>query len=244
MFWRSVCAGLGALCLGFAAEAQQTTVITAADLAEPTSRYAHGVLGDAIEWGALTLKTRTADGAGRTVTIRLPETRVFEDIEARLVTVENGAAPKVMVVESDLGQGARLSLYDETGLVAATPFIGRPNRWLAPIGAADLDGDGAIELAYVDRPHLAKTIRVWRFDGAKLVPVADLAGFTNHRIGEDTIAGGMRSCDGGAEMIVADAGWSRIYAIRFDGTGFLSTDLGPHKGRSSFAAALACEPVD
>ena len=35
---------------------------------------------------------------------------------------------------------------------------------LAPLGAADLDGDGKIELAYIDRPHLAKILRIWRFD--------------------------------------------------------------------------------
>ena len=44
-------------------------------------------------------------------------------------------------------QGARLAIYDETGLVSATPYIGRSNRWLAPLGAGDLDGDGNIELA-------------------------------------------------------------------------------------------------
>jgi hypothetical protein len=56
--------------------------------------------------------------------------------------------------------------------LASTPWIGQRFRWLAPVAAADLDGDGAMELAYVDRPHLARTLRVWRiaFDGPAAPP--------------------------------------------------------------------------
>jgi len=207
--------------------------------AEPTTRYAHGVLGDAIEYGALEL---TLAGAGK-VTIRLPETRVFEDLAPRLADLDGDNTDEVIVVESDAGQGARLADYEETGLVAATPFIGRANRWLAPIGAADLDGDGKVEISYVDRPHLARTIMVWRFENDTLRLVGKLPGYTNHRIGEDTIAGGIRTCGAGPEMIVADANWGALHAVTFDGATFAAKRLGPHKGRSSFKTALACKPL-
>jgi hypothetical protein len=55
-----------------------------------------------------------------------------------------------------------LTPWPDVRLLAATPHIGSANRWLAPIGAADLDGDGRVEIAYVDRPHLARTLRIWR----------------------------------------------------------------------------------
>ena len=58
--------------------------ITRAELAEPTARYDHAVLGDALEWGALHLWLE----GGERRTIRLPETRVFEDIEARLADLD------------------------------------------------------------------------------------------------------------------------------------------------------------
>ena len=77
-------------------------------------------------------------------------------------------------------------------LVAATPNIGQRNRWLAPVAAADLDGDGATEIAYVDRPHLARRLRIWRFEGGSLTEIAALPGLTNHRIGEAFITGGLR----------------------------------------------------
>ncbi|MEO0831140.1 MAG: VCBS repeat-containing protein, partial [Pseudomonadota bacterium] len=144
------------------------------------------------------------------------------------------------VVESQAQTGASLVVYDETGKVAATPHIGTSFRWLAPIGAADLDGDGFVELAYIDRPHLAKTLRVWRFSRGKLQPVASLAGLTNHRIGEDFITGGVRDCSGQPELITADAGWQRIVATRLERGILNSSDVAPFRGQASVNRALRC----
>ncbi|MGB5556858.1 MAG: VCBS repeat-containing protein [Paracoccaceae bacterium] len=212
--------------------------ITTARYTDPTPRYDHGILGDAIEWGALEM---TSD-QGRRLRVTLPDTRVFEDTEPRVVDLDGDGAAEVITVETDLAKGARLVIYGPKGLIAATPHIGATHRWLAPIGAADLDGDGFTELAYVDRPHLAKTIRVWRFRNAALTHVADLPGFTNHRIGEDNIAGGIRTCTGPPEMIVADANWSQIHAVTYTNGRFQARALGPHQNRASFAAAMACKP--
>ncbi len=210
--------------------------ISAARYTEPTTRYAHGVLGDAIEHGALELTLH--DGSRRV--IRLPQERVFEDTEPRLADVDGDGRPEVIVVEAHLDQGARLSVYTAQGLLAATPYIGTANRWLAPVAAADLDGDGAVELAYIDRPHLARTLRIWRFTGGALREIAALDGLTNHRIGERDIAGGLRDCGSGPEMIVARADWQRLMAVTFDADSLRARDIGPHEGRQSFAAALAC----
>jgi hypothetical protein len=219
------------LCLARAAEAQ----VVSAVYEQPTDRYAHGILGDSIEWGALSM--RLVDG--RRVRIVLPEDRVFEDTAPRVADVDVDGAAEVVVVESSVTQGSRLAVYGPAGLIAATPFIGQANRWLAPVGAADLDGDGRVEIAYVDRPHLAKTLRIWRFAGSRLTEVAAAPGYTNHRIGERDIAGGIRDCGAGPEMIVADAEWRQVVAVRFDGR-LNVRPLGPHSGRESFAAAMAC----
>lgn len=95
-------------------------------------------------------------------------------------------------------------------------------------------------MAYVDRPHLAKTIRVWRFAGGNLIPVANAAGFTNHRIGEDFISGGMRQCGDGPEMILATANWRDVVAVRFDGAVFTQRTVSAIRGPQSFKAALSC----
>ncbi len=143
--WQRAIAAL-LLVAGQGASADPAPAILAADYAEPTTRYTHGILGDAVEWGALRPRVKDcADCTPRQILLRLPQHRVFEDVAPRVVELGTGT-PLVMVVESDLSQGARLAIYDAAGLVTATPFIGTRNRWLAPIGAADLDGDGRRDL--------------------------------------------------------------------------------------------------
>ena len=228
---------LAALCFAAISAATSLTAgVQSAKYSEPTTRYAHGILGDAIEYGALVLTT----DAGAQLTLRLPETRVFEDLAPRLIDVDLDGENEVVVIESSLSQGARLAIYDETGLLSATPYIGRSNRWLAPLGAADLDGDGRVELAYIDRPHLAKTLRIWRFEDGALRHLADLPGLTNHKIGEDFISGGIRTCEGTPEIITANSAWTSIIATTFQGDGFKSRDLGPFTGPASLKAATRC----
>ncbi len=224
-------AGLGLMAAPVMAE------ITSARYTEETSRYAHGVLGDAIEYGTLELTLR----GGKRLAITLPQDRVFEDISPRLMDMDGDGAPAVIVVESSQTGGARLAIYDENGLRAATPHIGQRNRWLAPIGAADLDGDGHVEVAYIDRPHLAKTLRVWRYKDGVLTEVANKAGLTNHRIGEDFISGGIRDCGDGPEMITVNANWSEVMATGFDGKTLSPRVLGPFKNQTSLKRALDCK---
>ena len=204
---------------------------------DPTTRYAHGVLGDTIEHGTLAITLRS----GVIRRFKLSENAVFEDTAPRIADVTGDGFAEVIAVESEQSNGARLAVYDATGRIAATPFIGTRFRWLAPVGAADLDGDGKIELAYVDRPHLAKTLRIWRFDQGDLVQVANLAGLTNHRIGEMDIAGGIRSCATVPEMIVASADWSELKALRFRDGQITARVIGSDTSRAAFARAMACE---
>lgn len=191
-----------------AAQAQER--IAGATLAAPTERYDHGVLGDAVEWGALDI---VMAGGGR-VTLTLPQSRVFEDIEARLADLDGDGHPEVVVVETDLTRGASLAVYGARGRIAATPFLGQRHRWLAPAGIADFDGDGQVEVAYVDRPHLLAELVFVRLDGDRLVETMRLAGLTNHRIGDAFISGGVRDCGAGLELVLASKDWSQVMRVR------------------------------
>ena len=225
-----------ALCLWLPAQAASAQDIARADYAVPTTRYAHGVLGDAVEWGALRLTL--ADG--RRLTMILPGHLVFEDTAPRLADLDGDGAPEVITVESSLTKGARLAVYGPKGRIAVTPHIGQRNRWLAPIGAADMDGDGAIEIAYIDRPHLAKTLRLWRYHKGQLTEIATKRGLTNHKIGWDHVPGGIRQCGGAPEIITANGDWSRIMATRLTGTALTSRPIAPYTGPESLDVALTC----
>ncbi len=229
------------LCLWLAGMGSAATPgkIIEARFTEPTTRYAHGVLGDEVEYGALELRVEPP-GSDNVRTIRLPQDRVFEDLSPRLVDMDSDGTPEVVVVESHAQFGAQLAIYDASGTkIAATPHIGTRFRWLAPIGAADLDGDGYTEIAYIDRPHLAKTLRIWRYKEGALTEIASLPGLTNHRIGEDYISGGLRNCGEMPELITASADWTRIISVTYN-SGWTTSDLGPFTGRQSLSQALKC----
>jgi hypothetical protein len=224
------------LLLAFAAQVQAEEIVGAA-YSEPTTRYNHGVLGDAEEWGALRLTL--SDGQERL--FRLPPERVFEDTAPRLADLDGDGSPEVIVVETHVDRGAQLAIYDAAGKRAATPHIGQSHRWLAPVGAADLDGDGYVEIAYVDRPHLLKTLKVLRYKNGELVPLTEARGLTNHRIGDSAIHGGIRNCGGaGPEIVLASGDIRRIIALRLQGGTLRPRDLGPLDALPEISRALAC----
>lgn len=229
---RGAFTGLGLLLTGptMAADA-----ISSARFTDPTTRYPHGVLGDRIEWGALAVTV--TDGSEHIFT--LPEHLVFEDIAPRTADVDGDGQPELIVVESHTQLGARLAIYGLEGRITATPHIGTRFRWLAPVGAADLDGNGQVEIAYIDRPHLAKTLRIWRFADGKLTEIATLPGLTNHRIGEDFISGGLRNCGTGPELVLASADWRRVISVRYNND-WQTQDLGPLTNHHSLIQAMDC----
>lgn len=228
---------------GAPASVTAAPVVIAAQYDRPTRRYAHGVLGDDIEYGALVM--RLSDGTRREVV--LPENRVFEDVAPRVVDADGDGIPEVVVIETDVKRGAQLAIYGPQGKIAATPNIGRSNRWLAPVGVADLDGDGRLEIAFVDRPHLAKLLRIFRLEDGALNFVAETPGYSNHRIGESQIGGGIRSCGTAKnpnippEMVLATSDWRKVVAVRFDGSAFHARDLAPYEGPQTLATAMSCD---
>ncbi|MEI8152367.1 MAG: hypothetical protein WCG92_12295 [Hyphomicrobiales bacterium] len=154
-------------------------VVARAWLGEPTTRYQHGVLGDAIEAGSLVIERRD----GRRDTVRLGPEAVFEDIEPRIARI--GGAERIVIVKSYLDRGSALAIVDaETAsIVAETPPIGHPNAWLNPAGIADFTGNGAAAIALVRQPHVAGILELWSLVNGKLHKSAETADASNHVIG-------------------------------------------------------------
>lgn len=203
----------------------------------PTSRYGHAIMGKLPEWSRLCL----GHGA-QTACVDLPETSVFEDIAPRLADMNGDGQLDAVVVESSFEAGASLVVYLREGdqlRRVSTPPIGLRNRWLAPIGIADFDRDGRMDVAYVEKPHLDKTIKVYSWDADHLKLIAKATRFSNHRIGDEFIASGVRDCGQGPEMIVPDGRWQRVYKGWFSDGTLRFEELGPMRG-ASVETYLAC----
>jgi len=69
--------------------------------------------------------------------------------------------------------------------------------------------------------------------------VAQLPNLTNHRIGEVDIAGGVRDCGDGPEMVLASGDWQHLVAVRFDGA-FTQDVIGSDTSRAAFSRAVDC----
>ncbi|MDZ7905564.1 MAG: VCBS repeat-containing protein [Cypionkella sp.] len=195
------------------------------DTGGPTG-YDHAILGDLPEWRALTYQGRSfafADG-------------FFEDTAPRMVDVTGDGAPEAIVVHTRPNLGARLVVLSLPDLreIAATPHIGRHHRWLAVAGVGDFDGDGRVEIAYVDRPHLARELVFVRVQGGRLREIDRQTGLTNHRIGDEIIRSVARPC--GGDLLLMSADWQRMMAAKI---GAPAVDLGPF-APEAWASAQNC----
>ncbi|MEM1129983.1 MAG: VCBS repeat-containing protein [Pseudomonadota bacterium] len=237
---------LATLCAGCAlADGAGHGPPVAAWLEDPTDIYPHDVLGDVPEH--LVLAARDADGTEYRRDLRdvIGPPSVFEDIAPRLVDATGDGRADIVVVESALDAGAQLSVYTlrsgELVKVAATPHIGTPFRWLAPVAVADLDGNGVIDLAYVETPHIAPTLKVWTWGAGGLTEVAQMEGVTNHRIGENFISGGLRDCGMGPQMVLADKDWRYIQIVTLSRDGLLNRDTHPIPANAKgFDEVMSC----
>ncbi len=157
--------------------------IVSAWFVEPTTRYAHGVLGDDIEAGGLRVFTRD----GRVLTYSLPDDSVFEDLRPRVHDIDGDGRDEVLVVHSHQASGSALmALGVRDGRlvpIAETAPIGIWHRWLNPVGVADVNNDGKLEVLVVQTPHIGGTLVVYRLEDGKFVETGRISGVSNHAIG-------------------------------------------------------------
>ncbi len=187
-------------------------------LAEPTTRYDHGILGDKIEAGSLAIETRD----GKRHTVRLKDDAVFEDLEPRLADLDGDGHDEIIVVKSYLKRGSSLAVIAERKgkyeIVAETPPIGQPHAWLNPAGIADFNGDGKLDIALVRMPHVLGILELWSWADKRLRKVAEIPDTANHIAG--TRALGMSATadfdgDGIADLALPSLDRSRLRIVSF-----------------------------
>lgn len=159
--------------------------ISEAMLVDPTKRYRHFVLGAPYE--AASLLVRLRDGGEAKLT--LPADDVFEDRVPRLADVDGDGRDEILLVRSSEQQGSALVVIAQRGsslaIIAQSPGTGGARRWLNPAGIADFDGDGRLDIAYVQQPHVLGLLRVFTFADGGLKEIGSLGGVSNHMAGSD-----------------------------------------------------------
>ncbi len=180
-----------------------------------TTRYAHAVLGDSIEADTLYIKQHNQSGCALSLT--LAPHSVFEDITPRIADVTGDGQDNVITIESHEDYGASLAIYAikdrQVVKVTSTPYIGTRFRWLAPIGTADFNADDILDIALIRTPHLAGVLQIWSFAAESPELLIAEAGYSNHKIGQNFITGGISVCSDGPRIVVPDIRWQNTLTV-------------------------------
>jgi hypothetical protein len=172
--------------------AQGAKEIAWAWLASPTTRYPHASMGSPVHAGSLHVISRE----GREYSVTLTQQRVFEDIEPRLADMDGDGLEEIMLIEADSERGAALVSYGlrasgngkmQLQELARSSFLGLPFRWLNPVGFADFDGDGKLDIASVTTPHIGGVLTLYHYAAPRIEPFAKAMDVSNHRMGDPNL---------------------------------------------------------
>lgn len=198
-------------------------------LGSPTRRYPHGALGSPVHAGSVHVLTRSPRGDSLEVGLSLPVHRVFEDRIPRLVDLDGDGRDEIVLVEADALRGASLVVLGlavrdgEPSLVerARGPHAGSTFRWLNPVGFADFDGDGRLDVASVTTPHIGGVLTLHHLQPPALVPFARALDVSNHRMGalEQQLAVIVQQPGLRPTIIVPDMARRALHALRWEAPG-------------------------
>ena len=196
-------------------------------LASPTARYPHTSMGSPIHAGSL----HALSPEGKIFSLELPKQRVLEDLQPRIVDLDGDGRDEIVVIEADSERGAALVAYGlppagarpESSLQerARSAWLGLPFRWLNPVGFADFDGDGKLDIASITTPHIGGVLTLYHYAPPRITPFAKVTDVSNHQMGDPNLQmhailslPGLRPT-----VIVPDMSRRALHALRWETAG-------------------------
>jgi hypothetical protein len=207
----------------------------------PTDRYAHGVLGDALEAAAVEVR----DQAGPLARIAVDPDEVIEGTSAMVVELaDNGLGPELLVTVSDPDEGARLRAYALDGsIVAESMPIGQGNRWLHQIGVGPLAPDGELEIIAVRTPHIGGIVQAYRLVDDRFELAGTAEGYSSHQLGSANLDMALLADtdgDGRLDVVVPTQAMDELALLARSEDGF--TELGRLALEGRLATNVAATP--
>jgi hypothetical protein len=204
-------------------------------LGTPTMRYPHKALGGSTHAGSLHVLQHTSTGKLQEIVHELPFNRVLEDRIPRLVDLNGDGNDEIILIESDALRGSATVVYglqtakNTKGLqkkpslveLARSAQTGSTFRWLNPVGVADFDGDGKLDIASVITPHIGGLLTLYHYAPPKLEPFAQAMDTSNHRMGdlEQQVAVIVEQKGLRPTIIVPDMQLKSLHALRWEAPG-------------------------
>lgn len=202
----------------------------AAALVQPTERYPHAVLGDAVEAAGVQWVDTCSGESG---IIELDEPDVIEGISPILSDVDSDGQLEIVVTISNANVGARLAAFELDGtLTGESAPIGQGNRWRNQLAVGPFGPEGQVELISVRTPHIGGIVEAFRLVPAEIpegdastdetlpgefIPVAESNPiYTSHVIGERNLSLGIATDvngDGIPDVLVPSADRQSVAAL-------------------------------
>jgi hypothetical protein len=186
-------------------------------LTNPSTQYAHGVLGDAVEATGIAL-VETQPCPRVVTTISIPSPSVIEGLSPIWTDLDGDGSREILITLSNATEGARFVVYTENGeRRAAGPPVGRGYRWRHQLAVAPFGPNGEMEIASVLTPHIGGIVEFYRLMGEELEIVARVPGYSTHMLGSrnlDMALAGDLDADGRIELLVPNQQFNALGAIR------------------------------